>query len=119
MQRQHEQDIADLTDSLVQVGQRVDSLATDVTNQMQNMTSMLHTLMLHVGITPQFHFQTTGSQPHLPAASTSEPVVFEFGSRQLHRQGTGSRSPRRDCEETALDEIPDLPPNFSFDTPGA
>ena len=119
MQRQHEQDIADLTDSLAHVGQRVDSLATDVTNQMHNLTSMLHTLMLHVGITPQLEFQQTGSQPERPSASISEPAVIEFGSRQLHRQGTGSRSPRRDGEETALDGIPDLPLNFSFDTPGA
>ncbi len=57
--------------------------------------------------------------------------VFEFGSRQLRRTGTGSRSPRRDGDDTTIDVasqvgtnnilqgadgIPDLPPTFTFDT---
>ena len=52
MQQQHASDMAALADSLVQVDQRVDNLATDMSTQMQNMTAMLHTLMAHVGITP-------------------------------------------------------------------
>ena len=109
--------MAALADSLVQVGQRVDNLATDMSTQMQNMTEMLHTLMAHVGITPQLHVQIPAaiSQPALQPTVNPEASVFEHGSRQLHRHGTGSRSPRRDHEEPTLDGIPDLPPSFSFD----
>ena len=115
MQQQHDSDMATLADSVVQVGQRVDTLATDMSRQMQNVTTMLHTLMAHVGIAPQLQFQTPAA-----AAHPAHPPPFQLGSRHLHRQGTGSRSPRRDGEDFGHnDGIPDLPPTFSFETPAA
>ena len=119
MLQQHQSDLATLTDSLIQLGQRVDLLATDVATQMQQLTAMVHTLMTHAGI-PQ-HSQAPPDAP-----------VLELGARQLRRNGTGSRSPRRDgdhqvrasattrhsCDNHATgneDGIPDLPATFTFD----
>ena len=134
MQQQHQNDITVLTNSLVQLGQRVDVLATDVASQLQQLTSMVHTLMTHSGI-PHQSQQLSQNPPQLTLAATSGTQLFDFGTRQLHRNGSGSRSPRRDCENDAVsagppeqllginhptqDGIPDLPASFSFDVAGA
>ena len=121
MQQRHDSDLAVLTDSLVQVGQRVDSLAADVTHQIQHLTTMVQALMTHNGA------PLPPSQPLSPHTTThTEPTGFVFGSRQLHRNGTGSRSPRRDAEDenpshnnahcTDDDGIPQLAADFTFDS---
>ena len=125
--------MAALADSLLQVGQRVDTLATDMSNQMQNvakqmqhLTTMIHTLMTHGGMDPQAPASLLAAsqqtfQPTLP--QTAQQPLFQFGTRQLRRGGTGSRSPRREGDDVTnnsdavgLDGIPVLPTDFSFET---
>ena len=119
MRQQHDKDLAALTDSLIQMGHRMDKLATDVTNQIQHLTTMVQALMTQHG-TP---FPT--AQPMFqPTSAHTEPTGFSFGTRPLRRNGTGSRSPRRDAEDenpahsnahlTDDDGIPALPAGFSF-----
>lgn len=135
MQQQHDQDMAALADSLVQVCQRVDSLATDMSTQMQNIatqmqqqTTLIHALMAHVGMEPQTStsLPAVSQQAFPPTHPQLAPqTVFQFGNRQLRRGGTGSRSPRREgdhltnnTDEVGLDGIPVLPTDFSFDATG-
>ena len=121
MRQQHNNDLTVLTDSLVQVGQRMDNLANDVTNQIQHLTTMVQALMTHNG-TP-----SPSAQPLFQHTTThTEPTGFIFGSRHLRRIGTGSRSPRRDAEDentlhsnahaTDDDGIPQLAADFTFET---
>ena len=119
MRLQHDRDLTALTDSLIQMGHRVDNLATDVTSQIQHLTAMVQALMAHNG-TPQPTFQPVFQSSPAPA----EPSAFNVGTRELRRNGTGSRSPRRDAEDenpvhgnahpTDDDGIPRLPADFSF-----
>lgn len=119
MQHQHDNDLAALTDSFIQMGHRVDSLASDVTSQIQHLTSMVQALMTQNG-TP-----LPASQPVFqPTPPPTESTGFIFGARQLRRNGSGSRSPRRDADEedhvynnthpVSDDGIPQLPADFSF-----
>ena len=115
MQEQHQHDMAILTESLVQVGQRVDTLATDVAGQIQTLITMMHMLMAHVGITPLVQVQASAIPQ--PAFQPSFTTTVET---PVHRNGSGSRSPRRDGEDLGhSDGIPDLPATFSFEAPGA
>ena len=133
MRQQQESDMAALTDSQVQVGQFENNLAFDVTSQMQHLTTMVQSIMAHFG-SPQQPPRLGQPQPQLfqPISPlTVGASVFDFGTRQLRRSGTGSRSPRREGDDVnhaitvqhgynsthlGNDGIPDLPSTFTFDT---
>ena len=117
--------MATLADSLIVMGSRLNEIATDIPAQIQHLTTMVQALLAQSGtrvqVPQQPHQQHKQLQPHMffqsnPTIAIGEPA-FTFGSRQLRRNGTGSRSPRRDGDPGFDgDGIPELPANFTFDS---